>query len=417
MNSRRSASILFGPLLVVACALLTIEFFENQRLSRKVAADSDTIRRFEAPAKAKAASHPITMVSSAEKLNRAAIESSILEAIHKRLWRNNRNDLSDYYKKIDPKDMPYALQVVDQNAMGQSRRIIRMDLLSRWAKEDPMATAAWLDSFPSNEALRTEKQMVGDIWSETDPKAALAFAGPTQQIFYNYALKAPTEAASEALALFTNGTDRGSAIEAASTAWFESDPQAALKWAMTLPEGNARLFGIRPLLTQLASVDPASVASYIATLPSGQGYAHIEEEFSRQWADSDPSAAAAWAASLPAGSGVGSEAIIQVARAWSEDDPKAAAIWLESLPIGPARDTATQSFVFGALNYDPAMAAQYAVKIGDENQRSDAISAVALRWLNADPPAATAWLSQIELPQRARQQIRAQFPSFGNSPQ
>jgi hypothetical protein len=412
MNSRKQAAPLYALSVLGVAALLIYQYLVNRGLRSQLATEKEKVHQLESSQKALRVSHSAVKPPET-RLPRTEIESKLLEVIHQGLWRKDRQAHMAIFRMIESKDMAYAFEIVDRNAMGQTRRLVRMDLLTAWAKADPEAAAAWLGSFPSNEAQRTEKGIIGDVWSEKDPRAALAFAGPTPGIFRNFALLAPNEAATAALTAFADGSDRGAAIETVARTWFDSDPSAALKWALALPDEKARLFGVRPLLNQLAAVDPASVAPYVATLPSSQGFLQVEQSFARQWSESDPSAAAAWATNLPSTSGMRLTSMMEISREWAEDDPKGAGAWIESLPQGADRDSVTLNFVNGSLTYDPAIAAQYAITIVNENQRSNAIAAVALRWLNADPAAAQSWLSQITVPEQARQLIKTGFPTVG----
>lgn len=358
--------------------------------------------------------------SSLPSLSTAEIEPTLLKIIRDRLPGRDRDQVRRISATIDPKDMARALEIVDANALGQIRRLLRIDLLTAWARSDPAAASAWLAGFPATEAQRSERILISDIWSETDPKAALAFAGPTQGTFRNFALRFPEEAARAAMTVPNENNARAIAIEAVARAWFENDAGAAMKWATELPDSQDRFFGVRSLLPKLAETDPASVGAYVSTLPATYPFNNLTQNFAGQWAAIDPTAAGAWATGL-ASPALRSVVIPNIARNWAEDDPRSAAAWIASFPPSAEREAAAVAYVLGALTYDPPFAAEMATSIADETMRGNAIANVALRWIHADPAAAEAWLARITVPEITKQRLRAEnFPqdsaAFRTSP-
>jgi hypothetical protein len=94
----------------------------------------------------------------------------------------------------------------------------------------------------------------------------------------------------------------------------------------------------------------------------------------------------------------------EVALRWGAENPKASAAWIETLR-GRTREQAIEGFVQGAANYEPQLAAQWALALPRENSRNGAIEAVASQWLNIDPVAAQAWLVQTALPEERKQKL------------
>ena len=64
-----------------------------------------------------------------------------------------------------------------------------------------------------------------------------------------------------------------------------------------------------------------------------------------------------------------------------------------------------QSFISATSWQFPELAAPWAVRIGDPNQRNSSIENVARQWLEVDPKAAEAWVAATTLPDDRKERL------------
>jgi hypothetical protein len=75
------------------------------------------------------------------------------------------------------------------------------------------------------------------------------------------------------------------------------------------------------------------------------------------------------------------------------------------MPADKAQERAIQSFVNQISWQFPDIAAPFADKISDLNQRNSAIENVARQWLQVDRKSAEDWLAQTQLPDDRKQRL------------
>src|SRR5262249_29184350 len=150
-----------------------------------------------------------------------------------------------------------------------------------WARQDPQAALAWVQSLPAdNVAVRNSAiTEVFSMWRNTDPVSAATY------IQQNFA----TDPSFNTLAA------------SAASSWGAADPQAALAWAQSLPSGAAQNSAVSAALTTLANVDPQTAWNDVQQL-SGGDIGKAEVNIINVWAGQQPAQAAQALQSLPEGS-------------------------------------------------------------------------------------------------------------------
>lgn len=91
---------------------------------------------------------------------------------------------------------------------------------------------------------------------------------------------------------------RDNAASRLANAWAGSDPQAAVQWAMTLPEGDGRTAAFNSIGRAWAQNDPHEAARWVDTLPAGKGRDTATQGLVASLARSEPETAWTWAASI-----------------------------------------------------------------------------------------------------------------------
>lgn len=349
---------------------------------------------------------PPTAATSVQSLPSSAVEATLLNIIQNRLLRRDRPATLQVLASIDKRDLPRAIEIVERAARNGTRNALRAALLRRWTQVDPRAAAAWASALPPSVQNAELNATITDIWSETDPEAALAQRPLTFTALRNLTRKAPEKAAQ--LALAEGSPDqRAYRISSVAEAWFERDPEAAMKWAVSLPAVSEKCAALQPFINQLADVDPAVVGSYIATLPEDVSTSRLVRQLVSRWSEVDPSSAGQWIQNLPATKETRGEALRILARAWADDDPDAAMAWAATLPTEQDRTAATSSLIQTLASYEPTTAARLATSLTDPREKLSAIHRIAWSWFRQDPAAAKAWLATLSLSPESREELES----------
>ena len=180
--------------------------------------------------------------------------------------------------------------------------------------------------------------------------------------------------------------------------WIERDPAGAAGWLGT--EGTPFLARdslartLRHAVTRWAAFDPASAARFVASRPlNGDAGAQLLRAASREWAHKDPAAALAWTQNLPAAEPARPPATYGVLEGWTDVQPVQAAGYVGQLNYSSAQGYAGEAAAVAArwTENDPAAASQWASGLHDRAARRDATQQVAATWAVTDPSAAARW--------------------------
>ncbi len=150
-----------------------------------------------------------------------------------------------------------------------------------WAEKDPQAAFSWIRSFdPELSDSGTATGMALTVWAQKNPREALEYvsradwienhhadsvirvaatsladhnpeeaarwaiaqqdqggtADPLAMVFMSWAARQPAQAADFALKEIKTTEHMATAVQSIARGWAQSDPQAALRWAQSLPE-------------------------------------------------------------------------------------------------------------------------------------------------------------------------------------
>jgi hypothetical protein len=123
------------------------------------------------------------------------------------------------------------------------------------------------------------------------------------------------------------------------------------------------------------------------------------------WAASDPAAAMEWALSLPEGPQRES-AFGPVVSAWASNDAYEVTQWIETQPAGSMRDTATRGLVSALSMNQPETAWNWALSIGDESVRFNALQLAYMGLRKKDPTVAAQMIESANLPPQQLEGLR-----------
>jgi hypothetical protein len=216
--------------------------------------------------------------------------------------------------------------------------------------------------------------------------------------------------------------------------WIASDPDAAIVWITSMPDGPARVKAEVQGAYSWTEIDPAAAAAYSAQRDNPK----LREVIAAKWSESDPAGALGWLAALPPEK-AGTTAMARAAAVWAQVDPASAATfagaledpaareavsaavvsgwamtdtaavgkWLATLPGTAGRDRAVDVYCQALDPVDPELSFDWAASISDEDARASAIRRAAGSLAQKDPPAARRRISASALPQPLKDELLA----------
>lgn len=297
------------------------------------------------------------------------------------------------------------------NTMGMGGMFVRPTILQSWASVDPENAAKYFSENPREFAMMggfgggrgpgggdSGASVIAAEWAKLDPEAALAWAnglagrdksGALNSVISEMASKDPTKAAQVASTL--EGDDQARAYGEIASKWASTDFSAAEAWIQSLP-AEARDRAMSEAIESLAATDPQGAAAKVASIPVGRDRDRAIEDVAGAWARKDPAGAAAWLVQQETEDSEG--AIRGVISSWTAQDSGAALAFIQQQPAGELRDEATSTYIWSNRGASPQETIQLAETISDEGSRSRTVGMTAMRWMQEDKEAATAYIQQ-----------------------
>jgi hypothetical protein len=302
-------------------------------------------------------------------------------------------------------------------------------ILREWAKRDPKAAEAALSGRIEKEFLKAFPRDLAEGWTCKNPKEAAEYAKKIQDVYTKImALGAvaremaktdPKEAA-ELCSLFAalNVGQRheqfarlGKIVSGVGVAFAQKDPQAATRWAESLPDkpGGCRPNAFDGVAVGWAAKDAkAALAFYelqdAATKATNKGTGGAYPSLARELAKTDAKAAlglVARAESLVLKSNIIAEVAAELARR----DPEAAASlverWEGVTDYYTYRTGAASAVAAAWAAKSPKPAAAWAENLEPIRDRLAALRVVAAAWAKAAPADARAWAEGLNDHQEA----------------
>ena len=256
---------------------------------------------------------------------------------------------------------------------GRQADQARQALFSTLAQQDPKS--AWeyaLTMPPAGETYQDARIQVIQQWAQTDPQAAL-----------------------KAALTISDTMLKGPAMNSAINSWARSDFSAALKYVVSLDDSTMRADLLQNLSGNSQGNRKEILSAVLDHMPPGDNFRNAVSNIFSQWARENPRDAAAAISQLPAGS-VFANAASNIASQWVHASGNKQEIfdWVQTLPVGDARNNSLYS-VFGEWsNSDPQAALRALASLSPDDKKS-ATRALASGWSRKSPEAALQWASTM----------------------
>lgn len=210
--------------------------------------------------------------------------------------------------------------------------------------KDPAAAQAWIEGLPEGE-LRNSAQLTLDLAASTPEMRMMErvgrqeFTGPMDEDAKTRLTNVTAMAAmndlpetAQRVSQWPGGPARDAALEVvASRAASRDDPQAALKWAASLPEESQQAAAYSGIAKGWTGADPVAASEWLAALPEGPLREAAVAGFAGSIVYRDPEAGLQWAATLN-DSQDRLRLLQQVTDKWKTKDSAAAAEGIKNFP-------------------------------------------------------------------------------------
>jgi len=325
-------------------------------------------------------------------------------------WLTDRSTFVPYgqngvaAQKIAQQDVAQAIRYYDQATDNQMlRAMLASGIVQELATTDPLLAVRWAQENDSNGSQSLLMQAVMVI-SQTDPAAAMEILRAddgiavqqkqmiTTMVVSNIALQNP-EMGIAILESLPTGVDKNQAAQQVVSAWAQTDPQAALGWALEhkqeFGESILRQAGQmlimrdpRSVISVLPQLDDATAKSWsvqivsrLAQLESVEAAMNLMQQFEGQ-----PHYAQMQAALVP-----------QVA----QTDLARAKSMADEMSPGQEKNQALAYVIGEKAKSEPAVAIGWLDAMSDGRARSGATSNLVINWMNSDPSAARRWVNSL----------------------
>ena len=345
--------------------------------------------------------HPRTAPTQAARELARSDPAAALAMAEKIQMESNRNDalraVAREWAKVDPKAAVAAMS--DRKEKGL-KSLIPRDLAEGWACKDPKAAAEFAKAIPDQDH-QTKLMAVALValeMAKTDPAAAAELCQTVAALNKGK---------------WTEQSDRvGLAVAQVGQALAKADPQAAVKWAASLPtgEGSVQRGAYDGVAAGWATKDPKAALEFYQVKGEGKdaggnkGTGAAYPAIARELAKTDVDGALALvekAKSLVLKSNIVAEVAVELAKR----DPKAASAvvdkWAGITDYYTYRTGAAEVVAGTWAKKDPKAAAAWAQGLTPDTDRLVALRAVAAAWARAEPSAADNWAQGLKDPREA----------------
>ncbi|GAA5484575.1 hypothetical protein [Haloferula sargassicola] len=311
-------------------------------------------------------------------------------------------------------DLPRALSDSEGIASVKDRADYVRGLYGKWAETDPEGALNHAQgSLPAGQLQSDAIGIAINKWGQDNPREAWLWAenhlsGPLKEraltdLMMGWTRRNPEEAAGW---LASTGLTSQPFFNALPGTWAESDPQAALDWARSLPDGKAKDTAETAIANTVAQNNPRQAAEMFSkTIDEGDNAA-VAITIADIWATTDPAAAAQWVAEMDDGPGK-TEAASTLATVWAASDIEAAVKWSASIVDADMQRQVVSNIgtTWGAI--DPFDALQWLETLPPE-VGGDGITGAMYSWAGTDPVGMRQWIDAAgpdSLADRARQSL------------
>jgi hypothetical protein len=318
------------------------------------------------------------------------------------------------------------------NTMGFAGGFVRPTILQSWSSVDPAGAAKYYAANPREFATmgmmggrgpgggQDGASIIASEWARQDPTAAMAWAASLTtdkgsamtSVIGEIAKTDPRKAADMIKQM--DAADQGNAYRSVAAQYGALDFAEAQSWVRTLPADD-QAAAHASAIGGLANSDPAAAAKQALLMPDGDAKDRLVGNIVGTLARTDPQAAAEFL-SKQESENAQRDGMRNLMPTWANQNPAAALKYAQSLPDGNVRDSALGSYVFGNNTTPSKELVATAEGITDEGDRNRAVIVATSKWLREDKTAATAYIESSDMSDDQKQRLIEGRGMFGGGP-
>ena len=266
----------------------------------------------------------------------------------------------------------------EQNA-GMRRGTSIMGAFSAWMKTDPAAAEAWY--------IANKEQFKGNSWTNTSIKS----------MFIQNLAKRDINTAFEQID-FTKTEERRSAVRSISRLVMDdSTRDAVIAKVQSLDDPELKHQMLRRMMNSLSYQDLETAGALLNSIDNTNEshFSTYQAEYLRGLSRSDPATALEYAANEIADDQRRENSMQNIFAQYARSDSEAALAWLDSQDVSN-KDQYYQRVSSNTQWNDPEGSMQWALKIEDDNRRTNEVIKVYRSWSRQHREGASRWLATLD---------------------
>ena len=268
-------------------------------------------------------------------------------------------------------------------------------LLARWAEKDPAAAMRYAEELPDRQRRDQLAQVVLDVWTRLDPAAAqswvMALTPPRRKTLMGVFVTAVAQSDPERALAFTASLPEGELVlrrqmEATIVrTWAFRDGPSAMAWAEKERDTVQRRQLMQQALWPWSQTDPKAAADRLLAMPRAGDWASLAQSLAGAWADASPEDALAWAGALT-DDRARNQALQALAQRIARDDVDRALQIADRIAPPTLQAQAIQSIISSIAYQDPEAAIRLAKALPSARQRAQVVDSIfwSINQVNAD---------------------------------
>lgn len=319
----------------------------------------------------------------------------------------------EFVKNLSPDQYLAAVDAYREGGIENEQFGEYRMLLSAWAQVDPLQA---LDYAKENTGTNFARQTILSAWAKNDTEGAVAWArdnfdSEAKGADANPWLVGVIEGissldlgrATQLLEELPFSRGRGQALDAVFAEVTASGPENAKRWIASLSDEKLKSGAAGRLAGQLAKEDPRAAAEW-ATSMGPEILKSSAGEIVQQWADNDLPAALSWVESQPEEI-VASAGPSLVREMIQNENVVAASDWLANYEGNPAFDDSVKSLVWHSMGDEPALAADWIMRLSTEDDQRNTFHRMIGRWMSKDEAGVVDYVNNNPVPEGIKQRV------------
>lgn len=318
-------------------------------------------------------------------------------------WSAERTRMLASIARVIAGDSPREAVAFAGTLTGEARRSALGSVLNTWVEQDPRAALAALDELDElgdRAAKGRWRLQLTSRWARQDARAAAYWvvtqppsadrARMLHEPLRRLAATAPRDAI--VLANRLRGRERREVLSTVVRAWAGWDVRAAANWVATSNslDASQREQQLEVVLRSWARDDTFAAVAWIEANASSPG---VVATVAQHYANRDPREALDWVLSQPRR--VQRQAIRAVVQTWARDAPREAARAVARINADDIRASGESAIASAWAEADPDQALRWVASLRDAEQREQLAVQVLMRWVQFDAKGAVAHVRRM----------------------